>query len=203
MHFKKIAGQQLPQRETVVYGYQPLHQDPRSLVFPPAHHRSIIAQIYGNLGLEREFSSQEVSQLGVEHSPSTSGHCPFALSTQIRSAMSTALIEIADYGPGIEEEVKNKLRDLCHKGIEVVYLNLPLGDPHTAVACQHFEELGFLFSGIQPRPARPASPEGTYSGDLLCLQYLNGPRIEYDLLQIYSDFGQELVQYVRERDPLA
>lgn len=203
VHFKKIAGQQLPQRETVVYGYQPLHQDRRSRIFPPPHHGSIIAQIYGNLGLEREFCSQEVSQLRVENSPSRSGHCPFALSTQIRSAMRTALIEIADYGPGTEQEVKNKLRDLCYEGIAVVYLYLPLGDPHTAATCQHFEELGFLFSGIQPRPQQPVGSDGTCSGDLLCLQYLNGPRIDYDLLQIYSDFGQELVQYVRERDPLA
>jgi serine/threonine-protein kinase RsbW len=102
-------------------------------------------------------------------------------------------------------EVKNKLKDLCyeHEGIAVVYLYLPLGDPHTAVICQHFEELGFFFAGIYPKPAKPADPEGMNSGDLLCLQYLNGPRINYDLLQIYSDFGQELVQYVRDRDPHA
>ena len=117
--------------------------------------------------------------------------------------MRTALIEIADYGPGTEQEVKNKLRDLCYEGIAVVYLYLPLGDPHTAAACQHFEELGFLFSGIQPRPQQPVGSDEACSGDLLCLQYLNGPRIDYDLLQIYSDFGQELVQYVRGRDPLA
>jgi hypothetical protein len=37
----------------------------------------------------------------------------------------------------------------------------------------------------------------------LCLQYLIGPRINYDLLQIHSDFGKELVAYIREQDPLA
>lgn len=209
VHFKEIADPGLPQRETVVYGYQPLNEDPGGRVFPPPHHRSIIARIYDNLGLRRELASPEVSDLSIEQGPSRSELCPFALSAKIKSAMRTALIQIADYGARIEQElqiyqeVKNKLRDLCYEGVAAVYLNLPLGHPNTALACQHFEELGFFFAGILPRPAKPVGPEGENCGDWLCLQYLNGPRIDYDLLHIYSDFGQELVRYIRERDPLA
>ena len=119
------------------------------------------------------------------------------------SALGIAKLEVTSSGPGIEQEVKNKLRDLCYEGIAVIYLDLPLGDPHTATLCQRFEELGFFFSGILPRPTKLDEPEGVNSSDLLCLQYLNGPRIDYDRLQIYGDFGKELVQYIRERDPLA
>jgi serine/threonine-protein kinase RsbW len=190
---KEFADQELPQRETVVHGYQPLGGEPRFPVFPPAHHRSIITPIYHNLGLEREFSSTAKSQLSVEPSRLVPEIPRFNLSAIVVSVLGFGLIEVAGYGPGIEHEVKNKLRDLCHEGIAVVYLNLPLGDPQTAVLCQRFEELGFFFSGIKPRP------DGK---DLLCLQYLNGPRIDYDLLQIYSDFGKELVGYIREQDPL-
>ena len=205
VHMKKIAGQQLPQRETVIYCYQPLHEEPASRVFPPPHHRSIITRIYNNLGLERELASPEVSRLSIEPVPSAPETCPFTLSTQVISALEIALIEITKCGPGIELEVKNKLKDLCYEreGIAVVYLYLPLSDPHTAVICQHFEDLGFFFAGICPKPAKPVDPEEMNCGDLLCLQYLNGRRIDYDLLQIYSDFGQELVRYVREQDPHA
>jgi anti-sigma regulatory factor (Ser/Thr protein kinase)/RimJ/RimL family protein N-acetyltransferase len=196
VHFREIMGQQLPQRETVVYGYQPLGADHRSRVFPPARHCSIIAQIYGNLGLDRELATPDVSPPSYERG--LSGPCPFALSAHIKSDMRTALIEVASYGPGIEHEVKNKLRDLCYERIAVVFLNLPLGAPQTAVACQHFEGLGFFFAGVLPRPA-----EEMEGGDWLCLQYLNGSRIDYDLLHIYSDFGRELAGYVREQDPLA
>ncbi len=202
VHFKKIAGQQLPQRETVVYGYQPLHQEPRSRVYSPSQHRSIIARIYGNLGLEREFVSLEPPR-HADSSPSAHEAPPFSLSTEIRSALGIAVIEITHCGPGIEGEVKRKLRDLCYEGIDVVYLNLPLGDSHTPLICPSFEELGFFFAGIRPRPTGLTGPEGISNRDLLCLQYLNGPRIDYDLLQTYSDFGKELVQYVREQDPLA
>lgn len=203
VHMKVIMEQELPQRETVVYGYQPLHDDPRSYVFPPPHHRSMMTRIYSNLGLEREFASPAEPRWSIEPEPAVPEHPRFALATKVVSALGIAYIEITSYGPGVEQEVKDKLRDLCHEGIAVIYLNLPLGDPYTAVACQHFEELGFFFSGIRPRPTRLDEPEETNSSDLLCLQYLNGPRIDYDLLQIYSDFAKELVGYIRERDPLA
>jgi len=204
VQMKKIADEGFAQRETVIYGYRSLGNDPRSRVFPPPNHRSILTRIYSNLGLEREFASPEVARLNLEPSPLAPEFPHFDLSAQVKSAMRTALIEIAGYGPGIEQEVKNRLRDLCCEGIAAVYLHLPLGDPHTAVVCQCYEELGFFFSGILPRPEEPTGPDGAVnSGDLLCLQYLSGRRIDYDLLQIYSDFGQELVQYIRERDPLA
>ena len=112
-------------------------------------------------------------------------------------------MEILNYGPGIELEVKNKLRDLCHEEISMVYLKLPLGDPYTAEICKSIEELGFFFAGIQPGSAESAGSEIVPSRDLFCLQYFNGPRIDYDLLQIYSDFGKQLLQYIRKNDPLA
>jgi hypothetical protein len=70
------------------------------------------------------------------------------------------------------------------------------------VLCHGFEELGFFFSGILPRPGEPAAQEGTPTRDLLCLHYLNGSPVDYERLQIYSDFGRELMEYVRMRDPL-
>jgi anti-sigma regulatory factor (Ser/Thr protein kinase)/predicted N-acetyltransferase YhbS len=201
--FKKIADQQLPQRETMVYGYQPLREDAPSRIFPPPHHRSMITRIYDYLGLVREPAYPEGTHLSIESRLSTPKASRLSLSTRIKSALGIALMDIVGYGPGIEQEVKGKLRDLCYEGIAVVYLNLPLGEPQTAKTCQHFEDLGFFFSGILPRPAKWISPEGTKNGDWLCLQYLNGPRIDYDLLHIHSDFGGELVRYIRERDPLA
>ncbi len=73
----------------------------------------------------REFASPEVSRLSIEPSLLAPELSHFSLSTQIKSALGIALIEIASYGSGIEQEVKNKLGDLCHEGIAVVYLNLP------------------------------------------------------------------------------
>ncbi len=195
---RRFADDELPQRESLVYAFQPLRADPRSLLFPPPHHASMIGRIYHNLGLERELASPEDARLG-----SRARSARPTLSTRSTSALGTAMIEVIGYGPGIDQEVKARLRDLCHQETAVVYLRLPLEEPQTAVACQRFEELGFFFSGIEPRSAEGSAADGRASGDLLCLQYLNGPRIDYDLLQIHSAFGRELVQYIRDRDTLA
>lgn len=194
VQIKEFADEELPQRESVVYAYRSLGGDPRHPIFPPVHHWSMVARIYDNLGLDRELVSPESSQPGCEPEQVSTEVPHFDLSTRVVSALGFGQIQVASYGPGIEREVRNKLRDLCREGMAVVYLSLPAGDPQTAVMCQRFEEWGFFFSGIKPRPR---------GRDLLCLQFLNGPRIDYGRLQIYSDFGKELVRYIRQRDPLA
>jgi serine/threonine-protein kinase RsbW len=199
----QFADRELAQRETIVYGFQSLHEEPASLVFPPTHHRWMIGRIYNNLGLARVFARPKEPTMETDASSPEDERPHFNLSSESVSALGIGVITVAEYGPGIEQEVKARLRDLCHEETAVVYLDLPLGDGETARLCGQFEELGFFFSGVLPGPAGEAGPEGSHSNDVLRLQYLNGPRIDYDLLQIYSDFGKELVQYVREQDPLA
>jgi anti-sigma regulatory factor (Ser/Thr protein kinase)/RimJ/RimL family protein N-acetyltransferase len=198
VRMKRFADDHLPQRETVVYGYQPLHEPPRSVVYAPDHHRPMVARIYHNLGLGQELASPEDAPDYLVPAVSR-----FGLSTKAVSGLGIAVMEVGGYGPGLEQEIRGKLRDLSHEGIAVVYVKLPLGDPQTAPFCERFEELGFFFCGVQIRPAEPYGPDGEASEDVLCLQFLNGPRIDYELLQIHSEFGKELVAYIRERDPLA
>jgi serine/threonine-protein kinase RsbW len=193
VQMKEFADEELPQRESVVYGYQPLDEEPRHPIFPPVHHQSIIDRIYQHLGLERELVMPQDSRPGSESGRQPPESSRLDLATKVVPALGSGLIQVARIGPGIEQEVKNKVRDLCRQGIVVIYLQLPIGDPQTAVLCQRFEDVGFFFSGIQPQP---------HGKDLLCLQTLNGPRIDYDLVQIYSDFGHELLGYIREQDPL-
>jgi serine/threonine-protein kinase RsbW len=197
-----FTGEELPQRETILYLYMPLTVEPRGVGFAPAHHRPMLERIYNNLGLTREFAAADSAgkKLGFDRAPQGIPH--FSLTAQAVSALDIGTIEVMEYGPGIEQEVQDKLRDLCRKGIATVYLHLPLGDPQTAVLCRRFEEFGFFFSGILPRPGEPAGQERMPTRDLLCLQYLNGSAVDYDRLQIYSDFGRELMGYVRAQDPL-
>ena len=183
-------------------GYLPLREEPCGLVYAPAHHRPMLERIYGNLGLKRVFAPVPRAALRVGGSGAPGELPHFTLSTQVASLLQIAIIEVTDYGLGILQEVNDRLRELCHKGIAVIYLHLPLGDPQTAVLCRYFEELGFIFAGILPRPAEPAGQEEMPAGDQLCLHHLNGPRVDYDRLQIYGDFGRELAEYVRAQGPL-
>ena len=73
------------------------------------------------------------------------------------------------------------------------YLYQPLLQPSTAGMCATFEEMGFFFSGLR---------HGRGGEDWLVLQYLNNQRYDYSLLKAATSFGQELIDYVRERDPV-
>jgi serine/threonine-protein kinase RsbW len=202
IQLKQFADEELPQRESVVYSYRSLQDRRSSHVFPPPHHLSMVARIYDNLELKHEIGSPGDSHESLEAGQRPDASSRFSLSTKAISVLGVARIEVAGYGPGIVQEIKSKLKDHCHKGIAVIYLALPIGDPNTALLCQRFEELGFFFCGIEPRPAGLVGTEGL-TKDLLCLQYLNGPHIDYDRLQIHSSFGKELAAYIRDRDPLA
>jgi anti-sigma regulatory factor (Ser/Thr protein kinase)/N-acetylglutamate synthase-like GNAT family acetyltransferase len=199
---KALAGQELVERETVFYGYLLLREEPCSIVYAPAHHRPMLERIYGNLGLKRAFAPFPGGAPRLSGSRAPTELPNFTLSTQVLSLLQIAIIEVTGYGLGILPEVNGRLSELCHKGIAVIYLHLPLGDPQTAVLCRYFEELGFIFAGVLPRPAEPAGQGEMPARDLLCLHYLNGPRVDYDRLQIYGDFGRELVEYIRAQGPL-
>lgn len=194
---KGIMDNSLSKRQSMLYMYLPLWEEPCAIVFAPAHHQSMIDQIYANLGLKRQFAAAEAGGSQPRGNPS------FSVAGEAVAAPGTVVIEIAEYGPGIEQEVKGKLRDLCHEGAAVIYLHLPLGDPRTAPLCQRFEEFGFFFSGVLIQPVDPSMPAGAPTADLLCLQYLNGAHTGYDQIQMDSDFDRELAAYVRSQDPLS
>ncbi|MGE4553731.1 MAG: hypothetical protein AB7D57_11500, partial [Desulfovibrionaceae bacterium] len=88
--------------------------------------------------------------------------------------------------------VRRLLRQWRLDRLETEYLYLPLLQPATAALCRDFEAMGFFFSGLRP---------GRQGRDWLALQFLNNQRYDYGPLQAATDFGRELVEYVRQRDP--
>ena len=86
-------------------------------------------------------------------------------------------IHVAQYGKNVLAEVKTRLKDLCMKKFEIIYLYLDLSDPLTCLFTEEFEKLGFFFSGLLP---------GGAEGDALILQYLNNVPIDYGKLRIKS-----------------
>jgi len=79
------------------------------------------------------------------------------------------------------------LRELCLRRVDCIYLDLPLSNPATQRSCANLEMLGFSFGGIIPE---------LYDGDVLRLQYLNNVEVNPETIQVASDFGKELLDYV-------
>jgi hypothetical protein len=93
----------------------------------------------------------------------------------------------SDIGLDLEELVKFRLRELCLRKIDCIYIDLPLPHPATPKICASLEMIGFFFAGVIPEMSE---------GDVLCLQYLNNVDVDLENVQIASDFGKELLDYV-------
>ncbi|MGA2401496.1 MAG: hypothetical protein ABSG91_07290 [Syntrophobacteraceae bacterium] len=102
-------------------------------------------------------------------------------------------IFIQGYGRDTVLQVRTSLRRWQLDRLETIYLYLPLLQASTAGLCASFEEMGFFFSGLR---------HGRRGEDWLVLQYLNNQRYEYGLLKTATSFGREMIDYVRERDPV-
>lgn len=176
----------------IAYKKVPLSSTLRSLkrkkeIFPPEHHLNIIKKIYSNLDEKPKFIHQKNVKIKLPEILSEV-HVQTGKSYQ-----QNATIKVKSYGSDILHQINRTLRHLCVDKFEVIYLYLNLKDPFTAMMTEEFEALGFFFAGLIP---------GAEGFDKLELQYLNNVKIDYDKIQLYSEFAKELLVYIRDRDPI-
>ena len=100
-----------------------------------------------------------------------------------------ALITVTVPGADLEEVVRVRRHRLFHHDrVAVVYVDLPLVSPATALVADHLEALGVSYSGIFPN--RRAD------GDVMRMQSMHGIRINTEDVAVASDHGRELLNYV-------
>jgi len=113
------------------------------------------------------------------------------LSSQVDVKVQTdagrAFILVTQYGADLEDLVRFRLRELCLRRIDCIYIDLPLSNSATPKFCASLEMLGFFFGGVIPEMS---------DGDALRLQYLNNVDVDPENIKIASDFGKELLGYV-------
>ncbi|MBU2652149.1 MAG: ATP-binding protein [Bacteroidetes bacterium] len=172
------------QRESFAIMYYYLIKPERHIIYTPEQHREILRKIYDHLEVKPEFVLP-VKGLQLPEEPTI-------ISTTGDSKTLTAIIKIEKYGKDVMEVLYRNLRGACILKNETVYLFLKLDDPITAIMTKEFETMGFFFAGILP---------GENGSDQLILQYLNNHTIDYDLLQVASETGKEILEYIRSQDP--
>ncbi|MBN1485323.1 MAG: GNAT family N-acetyltransferase [Chloroflexia bacterium] len=184
VYFKKIAGQELTQRLSLLYSFLPLSTVGQNRLYAPWHHRALLGRLYAMLRLDRELVTTARDEVEAQALPAQS-----ILSTHVMSANDAAHIEMINYGRYATSEIEIKLNELCRKGIACIHLDLPLSNPHTALLCAHFEAMGFIIAGVLPKQ------DGQ---DVLRLQYLNVP-IDFGQIMVVSDLAQTLRQYIQRQ----
>ena len=182
LEFKDIKPS-LGQRESLVIQFLYVHPLEKLPVYPPPQHKAIIEKILGKLGVNFESFDCDCS-LNLPEQP--------AEVKVSADQFSTASISVNVFGKNILHEVQRSLKGLCLDRLETIYLYLPLNNPLIAVTCSDFEKMGFFFAGVIP---------GSTEGSQLLLQYLNNQKFDYSKLVTASDLGEELLEYVKLRDP--
>jgi len=183
--FKGIPGDP-NQRISVILAFRYLGAPKPLTLFLPPQHRDMIVKLYRHIGAEHHCP---------DHIPAPELPPDGAiLKPAVNEAEQCAEMYVERYDAGTVLAVRKWLRRCCLDKMAAINLFLSLEEPATAHLTAEFEKLGFFFAGILP---------GTRAGDTLMLQYLNNVDLDYSKISAYSDMAQELLAYMRERDPNA
>lgn len=144
---------------------------------PPAYDR-IVRAIYAHAGFDRTVSEGSVR-------PPAQAPEATALDVEFWSKLRTARIVVTEYGDDFLSVLQELFRRLDRDGYELALLELPLGNPATAHFGSGLGELGVCFSGVMPDDG----------GDMLLL-LRSSVELDIDSIQVASDFGAELREFV-------
>ena len=171
---------QRPRRQSAAIFYAKLNDGHQRPVYAPERHREIIGRTLELCELRGELSEPSADAPLAERTK---------LHVEVDEDHNLALITAHELGADLETVVAAERHHLFHgKGLDAVYLDLPLENPATARLADHLERLGVSYAGIFPNPRT--------TGDVLRLQSLHRARIDPSDISVASDHGRDLLEYV-------
>lgn len=162
-------------RATAALMYLRTNDEPERIVEVPTPFRDIARRVYAQSGMRRHAGSGE----GSTAASATDLHL------KRDPERNAAQLHCKEAGTDMREVVAVRLHGLQADGIDCVYLDLPLADPHVFNHGADLQALGFEFSCILP--------EIRDDGDVLRLQHLNGVDPHPEEIATASDFGRDLL----------
>lgn len=173
------AGQRRSRQSAALF-YARLNDGHERPVYAPERHRQIVRQTLELCGLRGTLADPPA---GATLQGRTELH------VEVDSDHSLALITVQVPGADLETEVAAERHHLFHRrGLDAIYLDLPLENPGTAHTADHLERLGVSYAGV--------FPNSRTNGDVLRMQSLHRARINADDIAVASDHGRELLDYV-------
>jgi len=181
MQFKNIEKKKKTKRTPAMFFYYKILDGPERKSYPPFHHNAIIKEIYKMNNLHRVVIDKNKDMNKTKLSEKSQ------IDVTVKPERKFAFMKIAEFGEDFVELTKFRLRELCFRQMNCIYIDLPLSNPASQKYCASLEMLGFFFAGIIPEMD---------NGDVLRLQYLNNVDINPDEIVTASEFGEELANYV-------
>lgn len=179
--FKKINDEGLSQRQAVMLYYLKIAEEPKRTVYIPDIYQDVLTRIYSDLNLNRIIHTVKSFKNIVEMSGETS------LELSFKPDFNSAVITIEKYGEDIVPILRLRIKELCMKKIDTIYLELPLSEPATMYLVSQFRELGFFFGGLIPE---------FREGDILKMQYLNNIYIDTSKIMVASQNGNNILDFI-------
>jgi GNAT superfamily N-acetyltransferase len=167
-------------RNSAALFYTKLNDGLERPVYAPARHREVVARTI------------ELCQLRGELADPPADFRPAARSdvhVEVEEDHNLALVTVREPGEDLAEAIAARRRHLFHgRGLDAVFVDLPLRSPATALLAGDLERLGVSYSGVFPNRHT--------DGDVLRMQSLHRVRVKADDIAVASDHGRELLDYV-------
>jgi serine/threonine-protein kinase RsbW len=174
------AGDARRSRQSAALFYTKLNDGHERAVYAPPRHHEIVRRTLELCELRGTLADPPADTKLQERTD---------LHAAVDADHNLALITVEVPGADLETVVAAERHHLFHsKGLDAVYLDLPLENPATALVADHLERLGVSYSGV--------FPNSRADGDVLRMQSLHRVRVTADDIAIASDHGRELLDYV-------
>jgi hypothetical protein len=174
------AAEGRPRRQSAALFYTKLNDGHERKVYAPERHRDVIGRTLELCKLRGDLADPPANARMAERTK---------LQVDIDADHNLALLTVHDPGADLETAVAGERHHLFHnKGLDAIYLDLPLEKPATALLAGHLERLGVSYAGI--------FPNNRTDGDVLRMQSLHRARVAADDISVASDHGRELLDYV-------
>ena len=169
-------------RKAVMLFYGSFGNTPARDVYAPPIYREVLERIYTAGALPRTLHADFVPNPQMESQTSR-------IRVSLRHETGVAFLTVESYGRDFLESLQEQVRQLRLNRFECIIVMLPLSDPATRFFGSGLQEMGLSFAGVYPEYD---------DGDVLVLQNLNNVDVGSDQINVASELGAYLRDFVLE-----
>jgi hypothetical protein len=167
-------------RQSAALFYTKLNDGHERRVYAPPRHHEIVGQTLALCELRGTLAAAPAEAEPAERSE---------LHVEVDEDHNLALITVRTPGADLEATIGAERHHLFHRrGLDAIYVDLPLEQPATALVADDLERLGVSYAGVFPNHRT--------DGDVLRMQSLHKVRVKADDIAVASDHGRKLLDYV-------
>lgn len=171
----------LSHRQSAALFYLRTNRSPAHPAYVPQQHRDMVLETFAACQFHARLAEPSHN---VRVEPKSTLH------TGIDAGANLAVVTVAEPGGDLQQAAAHTRDRLFAHGYDVMYLDLPLELPATAVVVEPLHEVGLSFAGV--------FPNSRCAGDVLRLQSVRSGTVASGDATVASDHGRVLLEYVIE-----